>query len=245
MGGVDPEDAGRGRREPSARQRGAPSGRPRPEPRREPGPRRPSESRPEAELRPEPEALRRQRRLRGEADLDEGSNATLWAPDQHTARIETEIQQAIRRGEFENLPGAGKPLRGIGGRMDEDWWIRQKIEDEELGGLGPPALTLRTENQRLDDRLDRMHRESEVREHLTDFNARVIEARRQLLGGPPVVTPTRDIDAEVKRWRERRAARAEARAEREAEEARAAAEAHVPSWWERARERRRARRAER
>nr|WP_255447176.1 DUF1992 domain-containing protein [Schumannella soli] len=159
--------------------------------------------------------------------------------------METEIQQAIRRGDFDDLPGAGKPLRGIGGRMDEDWWIRQKIENEDLGGLGPPALTLRTENQRLDDRLDRLHREAEVREHLADFNARVIDARRQLLGGPPVVTPTRDIDAEVARWRERRIARTQARASREAEEARAAAEAREPSWWERVRERRRARRADR
>jgi hypothetical protein len=231
MSGVDPEDAGRGRREPSDRRPSEPE-----------TPRQPE---PEPARQPEPEALRRQRRLRGEADLDEGSNATLWAPDQHTARIETEIQQAIRRGEFENLPGAGKPLRGIGGRMDEDWWIRQKIENEDLGGLGPPALTLRTENQRLDDRLDRMHRETEVREHLADFNARVIEARRQLLGGPPVVTPTRDIDAEVTRWRERRVARTRAQVEREATEARAAADARVPSWWERARERRRARRADR
>ncbi|WP_175984925.1 hypothetical protein [Microbacterium tenebrionis] len=36
----------------------------------------------------------------------------------------------------------------------------------------------------------------------------MIEARRQLLGGPPVVTKTRDVDAEARRWRERRATRA-------------------------------------
>ena len=47
-----------------------------------------------------------------------------------------------------------------------------------------------------------------MREALDDFNRRVIEARRQLLGGPPVVTPTRDVEAEVAAWRERRDARA-------------------------------------
>ena len=47
-------------------------------------------------------------------------------------------------------------------------------------------------------------REDDVREAVEDFNRRVIEARRQLLGGPPVVTPTRDVDAEVRAWRERR-----------------------------------------
>jgi hypothetical protein len=45
---------------------------------------------------------------------------------------------------------------------------------------------------------------------VADFNARVIDARRQLQGGPPVVTKTRDVDAEVQRWLERRAAAAAA-----------------------------------
>lgn len=50
-----------------------------------------------------------------------------------------------------------------------------------------------------------------MREVLEDFNRRVIEARRQLQGGPPVVTGPRDIDAEVAAWAERRAARLAAR----------------------------------
>ena len=49
-----------------------------------------------------------------------------------------------------------------------------------------------------------MASERDVRAALEDFNSRVIEARRQLLGGPPVVTPTRDVEAEVEAWRRRR-----------------------------------------
>jgi len=49
-----------------------------------------------------------------------------------------------------------------------------------------------------------------VRRELEGFNKRVVETRRQLQGGPPVVTPTRDVDAEVAAWRERRTARIEA-----------------------------------
>lgn len=124
--------------------------------------------------------------------------------DQRAQFVEISIQQAMRRGDFEDLPGAGKPIRDLGGVHDPNWWIRQKIEREKLTGLGPPALTLRTENAALDDTLDALGSETAVRELLQDFNSRVIEARRQLLGGPPVVTPTRDIDAEVARWRERR-----------------------------------------
>lgn len=125
----------------------------------------------------------------------------------HAARIESAIQQAIRAGDFDNLPGAGKPLRGLGGRMNPDWWIQQKIEDEKLGGLGPAALTLRSENAGLQNRLDKMHHENDVRDALNDFNQRVIGARRQLQGGPPVVTPTCDVNAEVADWKERRLVR--------------------------------------
>ena len=118
--------------------------------------------------------------------------------------VEVTIEQAMRRGEFDDLPGAGKPLSGLGDVHDPDWWIRRKIQRENITGLGPPALTLRTEDAGLDARLDAIASEREVRETLDDFNRRVIEARRQLLGGPPVITAVRDLDAEVERWRQRR-----------------------------------------
>jgi hypothetical protein len=127
--------------------------------------------------------------------------------EESAARIETEIQQAIRRGEFDNLPGAGKPLPGLGDHHDPDWWIRRKIHTEKLTGLGPPALTLRVEAADLPSRLDALHREEDVRQVLEDFNKRVIHARMQLQGGPPVVTRTRDIDTEVVAWRQRRTER--------------------------------------
>ena len=151
------------------------------------------------------------------------------------AYVETAIQQAIRRGEFDNLPGAGKPLPGLNGRHDPDWWIRRKIESEQLTGLGPPALTLRSEDAALDDRLDGLHREQDVRAAIDDFNLRVKEARRQLLGGPPVVTQLRDPDHEVRAWRERRLERARRAAE---EQQRQRSEEQALGWRERRRRRR-------
>jgi hypothetical protein len=151
--------------------------------------------------------------------------------------VEISIQQAMRRGDFDNLPGAGKPLTNLHQTYDPDWWIRQKIERENITGLGPPALTLRTENAALDARLDAAASEHAVRELLSDFNARIIEARRQLKGGPPVITPTRDIDDEVGRWRQRRTQLLES-AERAREQR--AAELAAMTW----RQRRRARRQE-
>lgn len=138
---------------------------------------------------------------------DETALSGQQSMDARAQYVEISIQQAMRRGDFDNLPGAGKPLAGLTEVVDPDWWIRRKIERERLTGLGPPALTLRTESAELDGRLDAAGSERTVREILEDFNHRVIEARRQLLGGPPVVTKTRDIDDEVRRWAERRQAR--------------------------------------
>jgi hypothetical protein len=172
---------------------------------------------------------------RPEPDEPETNQAGQSMMEARAQYVEISIQQAMRRGDFDNLPGAGKPLAGLGDINDPDWWIRRKIEREQITGLGPPALTLRTENAALDDRLDTVATEPEVREILGDFNRRVIEARRQLLGGPPVVTPVRDVDVELTRWRQRRAAVAAERiAARKLEEAALAA----MSW----RERRRAKR---
>ncbi|WP_194217298.1 DnaJ family domain-containing protein [Cellulosimicrobium cellulans] len=128
-------------------------------------------------------------------------------PEDRAMYVDMVIDQAVRRGEFDDLPLAGKPIPGLTGTHDPDWWLKAVIEREQLTGLGPPAMLLKTEDRELDDRLDRELDEQAVREILADFNARVVDARRQLLGGPPVVTPTRDVEHEVARWRARRAAR--------------------------------------
>ncbi|HSU71158.1 MAG TPA: DUF1992 domain-containing protein, partial [Micrococcaceae bacterium] len=126
------------------------------------------------------------------------------------ARADYLIRDAMARGEFDNLKYAGKPIPGLGEATDPDWWIKGVIQREQLTGLGPKAILLRTEDAGLDDRLDAQASEHQVREIVEDFNARVIDARRQLQGGPPVVTKTRDVDDEVARWQQRRALRAAA-----------------------------------
>jgi hypothetical protein len=146
------------------------------------------------------------------------------------AHARAQIAEAERRGVFEGNPYHGKPLPGLDGQHDPDWWIKSKIEREDIRGIAPPALALRTEDAGLDGALDALSLESDVRDVLVDFNARVKEARRQLLGGPPVVTPMRDVEAEVLAWRERREVRM-ASAARAAEQARL--EAKPRRWWRR------------
>jgi hypothetical protein len=168
----------------------------------------------------DPDEVREERRLLKAADV--------------AAHARARIEEAERRGVFEGNPYHGKPLPGNDGQHDPDWWIKSKIEREDIRGIAPPALALRTEDAGLDDALDALTVEQDVRDVLDDFNARVKEARRQLLGGPPVVTPLRDVDDEVARWRDRRQERSAADARAAAE--RAAESANRPRrWWRRRR----------
>lgn len=164
-------------------------------------------------------------RVDGDVPSDDAPRDTRTAAEMR-AWARTAIDLAIARGEFDDLPLAGKTLPGLaGGTVDPDWWLRGLIEREGLTGLAPPALSLRAESTGLHAELDRLRSEAAVRSHLDDFNARIVEARRQLSGGPPVVTPTRDVDGEVLLWHERRQARRAAEA--------AAVPPPPPSWRER------------
>jgi hypothetical protein len=121
---------------------------------------------------------------------------------EQTRWVDLQVQKAIERGEFDDLPGMGKPLPPLDN--DPDWWLKKLIERERITGVLPEALQLRKDDAELDGELDRHSSESIVRDLLETFNKRVVNARRQLLGGPPVVTPLRDVEAEVAAWRERR-----------------------------------------
>ncbi|KTR08862.1 DUF1992 domain-containing protein [Curtobacterium luteum] len=172
---------------------------------------------------------------RGSLDPDEvrEERRLLQAKDvgQHARAL---IEEAERRGVFEGNPYHGKPLPSNDGRHDPDWWIRSKIEREQLSGIAPPAFALRKEDAELTDQLDTLTVEADVRDVLEDFNARVKEARRQLLGGPPVVTPLRDVEAELRAWRDRREARAASDAAAAAAQA-AASDTRPSRWWRRRR----------
>lgn len=133
--------------------------------------------------------------------------------------VDLQVRQAMARGDFDGLPGYGKPL-DLSDADDPDWWTRRLVEREGISVL-PPALQVRKDDAELDDRLDGTTAEAEVRRLLEEFNAAVRAARWQPLGGPPMITRERDVEAEVERWRTRLAARRQAAAQ-----AAAAAAAH-------------------
>lgn len=57
-------------------------------------------------------------------------------PDTYESVVERRIREAMERGEFENLPGAGEPLRGAGEPYDEMWWVRAWITRNEIENSG-------------------------------------------------------------------------------------------------------------
>ena len=58
--------------------------------------------------------------------------------------VERQIREATERGEFDNLPGAGKPIEDLDKSHDELWWVKQKLRRERLSYL-PPTIALRKE----------------------------------------------------------------------------------------------------
>lgn len=127
--------------------------------------------------------------------------------EDRNAVVESALDRAIKRGDFDDLPGLGKPLTGLHGSSDPDWWIKQKMESEGINGVAPAAFQLRKENAVLEDTVDAFTEESDVRDYLAGFNARVREAVMDLRDGPPVFTPPRDVEKEIAAWRRRRNAK--------------------------------------
>ncbi|MDQ1045127.1 DUF1992 domain-containing protein [Streptomyces sp. V4I2] len=122
--------------------------------------------------------------------------------------VDKQIHDAERRGEFDQLPGAGKPLPEITDTSyDELWWIKRKMAREGLAVL-PPTLALRKEAEDALAAAYAAPSERIVRKILTDVNVRISEMMFKPPPGPPLGMKPYDVEDVVRQWRERRAAQA-------------------------------------
>ena len=48
---------------------------------------------------------------------------------------ENRVREAIEEGQFDNLPGYGKPIPDIDEPYDPDWWVKQWIRREGAGKM--------------------------------------------------------------------------------------------------------------
>jgi Domain of unknown function (DUF1992) len=117
--------------------------------------------------------------------------------------VERQIREAIERGEFDNLPGQGKPIKGLG-RDDENWWVKAYLEREQLPLPLPTSLALRKEVMELGHTLADIPDEESVREIVKDLNHRIAESHRIRVDGPHIVIGLVNMERAVADWRQRR-----------------------------------------
>ena len=149
--------------------------------------------------------------------------------------VEKQIREATERGDFDDLPGKGKPLPGAGttGPIDENWWVRGYLRREGLStdALLPTSLQLRKQIDNLPETLRPLRDERWVRDQVTELNRQIVDYMRHPVG-PRVPIRKLDADGVVAAWRADRRAR---------EAAVAVPDPHPPtepvparrSWWSR------------
>jgi len=117
--------------------------------------------------------------------------------------VDKQIREATERGEFDNLPGSGKPLPDRNELYDEDWWLKQWIAREGITGdtALPTTLRLRREIEDIQKAAARKTSERDVRDLVDDLNRRIVDAIRGHVDGPPVPLRRVDADAVVRGWR--------------------------------------------
>src|SRR4051812_5762566 len=127
--------------------------------------------------------------------------------------VEAQIRAAQERGDFDDLPGKGKPLK-LPEVHDPDWWIKSFVQREgiDTSALVHPTIALRREADAFPESLADLAVEERVRAVLEDFNRRVVAEWRRPLAGPslPVVARQVAVEPMIDRWRALRAAREDA-----------------------------------
>ncbi|MFD7559676.1 MULTISPECIES: DUF1992 domain-containing protein [unclassified Streptomyces] len=118
--------------------------------------------------------------------------------------VDRQIREAAERGEFEELPGFGKPLASLEAPYDEMWWIKGKMHREGFAAL-PPALALRKEAEDALEAARAARSERRVRAILTEINEKIAAALRMPPQGPPLNLTEYDVEAVVEEWRAARA----------------------------------------
>lgn len=116
--------------------------------------------------------------------------------------LDKQIREGEQRGEFDNLPGKGKPLPDRGELRDPEWWARSYLAREggPVDALLPESLQLRKEVERLSDTVGELPSERLVREHVAELNKRIVAWMRSP-SGPHVRVGPVNADEVVAEWK--------------------------------------------
>lgn len=115
--------------------------------------------------------------------------------------IDRQIRQATERGEFDDLPGAGKPIPDLDKPFDELGWVKRKLRSEGLT-YQPPSLALRKAAHDALEAAASAGSEAEVRRIIENINERIRQANRKGIAGPSVTLMPFNVERLVTEWRE-------------------------------------------
>ena len=116
--------------------------------------------------------------------------------------VDRRVREATERGEFDDIPGSGRPLPGRGRPDDPGWWVRAYLARER----GRSAAAHQWENiERRVGATWTLASETAVRRHVAELNEGIDEIN-QALDEPDRRQPL-DADAVVATWREMHRAR--------------------------------------
>jgi hypothetical protein len=162
--------------------------------------------------------------------------------------VDKQITDAAARGEFDNLPGAGKPIADLDKPYDEVW-VQRHLQKQGISSedLLPTPLRLRKEIERLPETVRGLPSEQAVRDAVDELNEQIARHLRAPSGPRVPVVPVR-LEQVLDQWRADRQAAERAAADRAAEEAAASSGDRTATgggpdqrtpWWRRLTTRRR------
>jgi hypothetical protein len=119
--------------------------------------------------------------------------------------VDRQVREGMDRGDFDDLPGHGKPIDDIDRPRDELWWVKSKLRREEAQVL-PPTLVLRKEVEDARARIAAAPTEDEVRLIVAAINEKIARANSRATAGPPSTVVTLDVERTVAKWQAAREA---------------------------------------
>lgn len=103
------------------------------------------------------------------------------------------IREAIERGDFDDLPGAGKPIPGAGRPHDPNWWVKSFLDRERSDDHR------RAEYERIEARLGSLwglRSEQAVRQAVERLNGEIAALDQDEVRPKPF-----DVEAVVCSWK--------------------------------------------
>ena len=116
--------------------------------------------------------------------------------------IDRQVREGMERGDFDDLPGHGKPIASLDKPRDELWWVKDKLRREGVSYL-PPTLQVRKDLDDAREAIAASTKEAEVRQILDEINAKIRTINAQATSGPPSNLMPLDVERTVDEWRER------------------------------------------